>query len=121
MLSTDAIEINKTRQTLLNLVLDILNQSIYRNPDFLVKKVPFKNYLNLNIEMDKELEADENGFWPLYQLLPFSLTLSTKLTLEILKRVKSLPLKLIKLIVKSIREDKISTEIYKNLDLLSQN
>lgn len=57
----------------------------------------------------------------MYELLPYSLTLCPKLSVEILKRVKNLPLKLIKSIVQSIRSDKLSPEIYKNLELLSKN
>jgi len=86
-----------------------------------MKKVHFNNYLNLKIEPQQELEADKNGFWPLYELLSYSLSLCPKLSVEILKRVKSLPLRLIKCIVQSIRADKLSPEIYKNLELLSKN
>lgn len=47
---TDTQQINNLKQTLLNLVLNTLNESIFKNPDFLMKKVPFENYLRLNIE-----------------------------------------------------------------------
>ncbi len=78
-------------------------------------KVPYKNFLGLAIEPLKELEADENEFLPLYELLPYSLDLCPKLSVEILKRVKQLPLRLIKDIVQAIRNDKLTPEIYKNL------
>jgi hypothetical protein len=87
----------------------------------LKNKLPYKNFLALTIEPLKELEADENGFWPMYEMLPYSLDLCPRLSVEILKRVKQLPLKLIKDIVQAIRNDKLTPEIYKNLEFLSKN
>ncbi len=45
-----------------------------------MKKIPYQNYLHIKIEPLAELEADEDGFWPLYELLPYSLELCPKLT-----------------------------------------
>ncbi len=37
------------KESLLHLVLQTMNNSIYKNDDFLMKKVPYKNFLNLTI------------------------------------------------------------------------
>ena len=77
---SDVHEVNSIKENLLNLVLETLTSSIYRNDEFLTKKISSKNFLYLKIETISELNADEEGLWPLYELLPYSLELCPKLT-----------------------------------------
>jgi hypothetical protein len=61
------------------------------------------------LEITPELDADEEGYYPIFELLNMSLDFSKQsLAAELIKRAKDLPFLLCQKIVRAIKDDKLS-------------
>lgn len=83
--------------------------------------MPYDNYYHTKISPNLELEADEHGFYPLFELLDLSIDLYPPLATEIIKKIKKAPNCLIRKIIEGIRKDKLPVDFYDNLQAFSES
>lgn len=59
-----------SRKMFIEEILDVISDHLaycpYKDEKFLCDKYPYENYFAKNIEVNKDLEADHEGYYPLY-------------------------------------------------------
>jgi hypothetical protein len=105
-----------------SLIEEHLEACIYSDKDFLVGKSSYKNYSGLEVPVNNDLKGDQQGYFPLYELLDLTID-SRRLSLlsSLMGLASSLPGRLCQKIVQGIREGKFSDEFYENLKGLSND
>ena len=75
--------------------MDLINEHLvncpYKDDKFLVGKYSYNNYFGKQIEINPDLEADKEGYYPLLELLEISIDNNhSGLSAELIKKIKSL-------------------------------
>ena len=122
----EAIPSGAMRKIFIEDIMELINDHLvncpYKDASFLTHKYPYNNYFGKNIPVNAELEADEEGYYPLFELLNISIDNNhSGLATELIQKATHLPALLSRKICRAIREDKLSEDFYANLAGLSED
>lgn len=99
-----------------------IGNCIYKDNKFLQEKYGYHNYAEIGLKINTELRADEDGYYPLYELIDIALdNHAYGLLNKLMSKVNDLPKRLRKRIMRGIRDDRFTEDFYANLEKLSDN
>lgn len=91
------------------LIENHLTNCIYKDTTFLSGKQEYAHYAESNLPLNPELMGDEQGYYPVYELIDIAIdNHSYGLLNKLVKKVSELPKRLRKRIVRGIRDDKFN-------------